>query len=51
VLDERQLERLVSGTSDLAKLPGALVTTALERGSRDNCTVILAEYIPDMANG
>ncbi len=47
VLDERELERLVGGAGDLATLPGALVTTALERGSRDNCTVILAEYVRD----
>jgi protein phosphatase len=44
VLDERQLEQIVGAAAELARLPGDLVATALERGSRDNCTAVVAEY-------
>lgn len=47
VLDQRQLELIVGTAGDLARLPNDLVTTALERGSRDNCTAIVAEYVND----
>ena len=43
VLDERQLERLiVEGGRIAAAMPAALVSAALARGSRDNCTAIVA---------
>jgi protein phosphatase len=48
VLDESQLERIVADGRDLAGVPRKLVTTALARGSRDNCTAIVAEYIKNV---
>ena len=47
VLDRREFERLVSAAGDLAQLPDDLVKTALACGSRDNCTAVVAEYMPD----
>jgi protein phosphatase len=46
VLDEDELERVVVGR-DLAAVPRALVAAALARGSRDNCTVVVAQYTRD----
>jgi serine/threonine protein phosphatase PrpC len=45
VLDEDHLRTLLLDGADLAEAPGTLVSTALARGSRDNCTAIVAEYV------
>jgi len=45
VLEERQMERIVLGSPDLTKAPEALVDAALARGSRDNCTAVVARYV------
>jgi protein phosphatase len=47
VLDDRRIEKvLVEGgnTHDMAQ---GLVSAALARGSRDNCTAVVAQYVPD----
>ncbi len=45
-LDWKQLEGIVGG-ADAGAMPAALVSAALARGSRDNCTAIVVEYIHD----
>jgi protein phosphatase len=47
VLDERRLEELLSNAADLADAPAAIVRSAIARGSRDNCTAVVAQYSPD----
>ena len=47
ILDESVLERIVADGRDLAGVPQELVTAALARGSRDNCTVVVAQYTRD----
>ena len=47
VLDDRRLERLVADPDDLAAAASEIVRTAIARGSRDNCTAIVAQYLPD----
>ena len=44
VLDDRRLEELVADSDDLACAASAIVAAALARGSRDNCTAIVAQY-------
>lgn len=44
VLDHRCLERLARSTDDVRELGFALVGGALARGSRDNCTAVVARY-------
>jgi protein phosphatase len=44
VLDDAELERLLDETSDPGSLAACIVRTATERGSRDNCTAIVARY-------
>jgi len=46
VLDQEQLEGIVRGSADEGAMPAALVSAALARGSRDNCTAIIVEYVP-----
>lgn len=46
VLDEHQIEQIVLANGDLTRAPGALIAAALARGSRDNCTAVVAEYRP-----
>ena len=46
VLDERCLERLLLGRSDVRQTAIELVQVAIARGSLDNCTAIVARYIP-----
>ncbi len=46
VLDQEQLEGIVRGSTDAGAMPAALVRAALARGSRDNCTAIIVEYVP-----
>jgi serine/threonine protein phosphatase PrpC len=47
VLDDTWLERLVTSTSDLREMAIGLIDAAIARGSRDNCTVVVARYTPD----
>jgi serine/threonine protein phosphatase PrpC len=47
VLDDKWLQRLVTSTSDLREMATGLVDAAIARGSRDNCTVVVARYTPD----
>jgi protein phosphatase len=47
VLDEDQLERIVTDGRDLASVSEELVATALAHGSRDNCTAVVAQYTRD----
>ena len=44
VLDIRALERIVDRV-DLAQLAAEVVAAALARGSRDNCTAVVAQYV------
>jgi protein phosphatase len=43
-VDERRIQELMNGAESLAEIPGALVRSALTRGSRDNCTAVVGEY-------
>ena len=47
VLDVRRLEQLVADPDDLAAAPSDILRAAIARGSRDNCTAIVAQYLPD----
>ena len=47
VLDHRRLEELIADPDDLAAAPSDIVRAAIARGSRDNCTAIVAQYCPD----
>jgi PPM family protein phosphatase len=47
VLDDRRLERLLADPDDLAAAASDIVRAAMARGSRDNCTAIVAQYAPD----
>jgi serine/threonine protein phosphatase PrpC len=44
VLDEHQMERIVLDSPDLTQMSEGLVGAALARGSRDNCTAVVARY-------
>ena len=44
VLDDRRLEELVADSDDPAGAASAIVAAAIARGSRDNCTAIVAQY-------
>jgi PPM family protein phosphatase len=44
VLDDRWLERLVKSGDDVQAIASTLVDEALMRGSRDNCTALVARY-------
>ena len=46
VLDERRLARLLQEDEDPAEIAANVVRAALSRGSRDNCTAIVARYSP-----
>jgi protein phosphatase len=45
-LDERRIAELVEG-EDIAGMAASLVAAALSSGGRDNCTAIVAQYLPD----
>jgi len=47
VLDDERIGKLLSEGWDSAAIATNLVRTALARGSRDNCTAIVAQYVPD----
>jgi protein phosphatase len=47
VLDERRIEQLLRDADDLEHTAEAFIAAALARGSRDNCTAIVARYTPD----
>jgi serine/threonine protein phosphatase PrpC len=44
VLDDERLLRLLTEDDDLQTIAKAVVATALMRGSRDNCTAVVARY-------
>ena len=44
VLDARRLERLMTASEDLHAIADGVLAAALSRGSRDNCTVVVARY-------
>ena len=46
VLDDFHLEGLAEEPDDLASAASDIVRAAIARGSRDNCTAILAHYGP-----
>lgn len=46
VLDDRRIGRLLSRGWDPAAVATNLVRAALARGSRDNCTAVVAQYLP-----
>jgi protein phosphatase len=45
VLDETRLERMMREDDDPRAIARSVVRAALARGSRDNCTAIVARYI------
>jgi protein phosphatase len=47
VLDEARLEQLLLENEDPQAIARAVVATALTRGSRDNCTAVVARYARD----
>ena len=47
VLDDGQLERLLGEGSDPGTVAASIVLAAIGHGSRDNCTAIVAKYLPD----
>ncbi len=44
VLDERRISELLQSGEDLDAIARNLIASALARGSRDNCTVVVARY-------
>jgi protein phosphatase len=46
VLDDARLEQVILDSSD-EDTAASLVTAALARGSRDNCTAVVARYLPE----
>jgi protein phosphatase len=44
VLDDRRLEHLMSDRRDVGRTAANIVAAALARGSRDNCTALVAQY-------
>ena len=46
VLDDRRLEELLLDSHDLTGVASDIVRTAMARGSRDNCTAVVAQYQP-----
>ena len=48
MLEGEPLERVVvDGLDDVRELAESLVAAALARGSRDNCTALVARYLKD----
>jgi PPM family protein phosphatase len=46
-LDDNRIGQLMLESGDLEQTAANLVAAALERGSHDNCTALVARYIPD----
>jgi protein phosphatase len=46
-LDDARIQRLLAEGGDPAAIAADLVRTALARGSRDNCTAIVGQYVPE----
>jgi protein phosphatase len=46
VVDDRRLEQLLLSDDDPQTIADKTIRTALARGSRDNCTVVVADYRP-----
>jgi len=46
VLDDDQIARVVENGKSLSEIAERLVHAALESGSRDNCTSLVAQYLP-----
>ena len=46
-LPERQIQQLVLAGTNPSDIAASLITTALARGSRDNCTIMVARYRRD----
>ena len=46
VLDDETLEQLLLDASDVREMADTLVAAALARGSHDNCTALVARYLP-----
>jgi PPM family protein phosphatase len=46
-LDDDRIEQLMLDSGDLRKTATNLVAAALLRGSHDNCTALVARYVPD----
>jgi serine/threonine protein phosphatase PrpC len=47
VLDDEEIQRMLAGGGDPAAVAASLVRAALASGSRDNCTAIVGQYVPD----
>jgi protein phosphatase len=47
VLDDVRLEQVVLDSNDVQDTAASLVAAALARGSRDNCTALVARYLPE----
>lgn len=45
VLDDGRLQDVLTNAADVADIAPGLVRAALARGSRDNCTAVVAEYV------
>jgi protein phosphatase len=46
VVDDETLEQLLLDSKDVQEMAGKLVAAALKRGSHDNCTALVARYLP-----
>jgi serine/threonine protein phosphatase PrpC len=44
VLDDRRIERMMLEDDDPRAIALAVIAAALARGSRDNCTAVVARY-------
>jgi len=49
-LDECRIQELMNGAASVADMPTALVRSALARGSHDNCTAVVGQYL-NIASG
>jgi protein phosphatase len=47
VLDDGSLARLLASANDVEAVATGVVAAAMDRGSRDNCTAVVARYLPD----
>ena len=50
VLDERRIASLMTRGDDLHTIAQNLVISAMSRGTRDNCTAVVARYIPTVTH-